>query len=289
MAINPYGGIGGTLGSFPPGAVGGGAQIGSTLGSFPPGYTGAAVLGAPIGSTLLFPTPPKPARPLKISPFEKALHEATKKAFTVGKSTLYRKVDADVLIQTVGKLRPIYNGKPQRWLHSILNCGPSDNPALTKTGRRILHHCYQAGLVYMVPCIPMRAKTKFRLTQSGVQLIDHWADKYPQFKPFVDAYLPKKARKQIAVDCVDFALGMEPARILAIRGKFEAAAIKADIVKLKKERAQAEFDLQVQKYYAAMQAVNLSTQSANLSTTQTDYLTSIQAAASNVVDVNWWK
>lgn len=88
---------------------------------------------------------------------------------------------------------------------------------------------------------------------------------------------------------MDFALGMEPARILAIRGKFEAAAIKADIVKLKKEREQAEFDLQVQKYYAAMQAVNLSTQSANLSTTQTDYLTSIQAAASNVVDVNWRK
>jgi hypothetical protein len=235
-------------------------------------------------------------RPLKISPFEKALHEATKKAFTVDKSTLYRKVDADVLIQTVGKLRPIYNGKPQRWLHSILNCGPSDNPALTKTGRRILHHCYQAGLVYMVPCIPMRAKTKFRLTQSGVQLMDHWADKYPQFKPFVDAYLPKKARKQIAVDCVDFALGMEPARILAIRGKFEAAAIKADIVKLKKERAQAEFDLQVQKYYAAMQAVNLSTTNTALpntaihnTVTQTDYLTSIQAAASNVVDVNWRK
>lgn len=169
---------------------------------------------------------PPPRRVRKPTAFEKGMMEAALTAVSLDHTDLFFNNDAQHLIDIFGKLKPIYNGRPQKWMHIILNACPADNAGMSKRGWNMLHTGFHAGLFYKVPLVPTKARTKFRVTMAGVRLLDHWAEKHPKFRPFLDAYLPVKARNQIAADCVDFMLGTEPARLKKLREKSAAEMAK---------------------------------------------------------------
>lgn len=110
---------------------------------------------------------------------------------------------------------PLYNGRPRREVLSLLLCSPSP----MKFFHQYIYFTY--GLVTLEPAICNRRKARARLSYTGLELLDYWSEKYPKFKPFVDAYVTKKARKEIAIDAVGYKMGILPSRFIAMQALHE--------------------------------------------------------------------
>jgi hypothetical protein len=115
---------------------------------------------------------------------------------------------------------PVYNGRPRREVLPLLLTAPTP----MKFWQQGLYFAY--GLVTYEPVIANRRKARARLSYAGLELLDYWADKYPKFKPFVDAYVPIKARKEIAADAVGYRLGIIPSRFAKMKELHEKEIMK---------------------------------------------------------------
>jgi hypothetical protein len=138
---------------------------------------------------------------------------------------LPRDIDTYFRDQTLGGFlpamgfNPMYNGRPRREILPLLLSAPSP----MKFFNQGTYFCF--GLVTFEPAVCNRRKTRARLSYAGLELLDYWSEKYPKFKPFVDAYVTKKARKEIAADAVGYRLGIVPSRfakMLELHAKEEA-------------------------------------------------------------------
>lgn len=160
---------------------------------------------------------PQSGPPRRISRVHRAIVELTKapsRDLPDEVRPYYRSVSSDTIIHELGFVRPVRCGRPHHLARRLLELAAGDVP----------HMYYQnCGLTYMVPFIPGRAKTKSRLTINGLKLLDYWAEKSPAFRPFVAAYVTKKARQVILQDCIDFELGVVPLRIKDMLEKQKAA------------------------------------------------------------------
>lgn len=171
----------------------------------------STIIAGPTGSATGWVRLPHPKR---LSKFADAMFKARTLSGSVAAEVepYYRRADIGSIIPSLGALNPVRNGKPQVWVNIFLNAGTPMNPR-SKTASMWTHAAFFAGLFYRIPPVPMRNRTKYRLTIAGLALLDHWAVKFPKFKPFVDAYISMKDRKAIASDCFVFTCGTIPKRV----------------------------------------------------------------------------
>jgi hypothetical protein len=175
-----------------------------------------------------------------------------KKLFSCPSGTMPEKHGDYYRIQSLDKLlpamdfNPLYNGRPRREVMSLLLCAPSPMKFYNQS-------CYHIwGLVTLEPAVCNRRKQRSRLSYVGLELLDYWAGKYPKFKSFVDAYVPTKARKEIAIDAVGYKMGIQPSRFVRLRELHEKeVAMNRDTPTRRKFAQRAE--LQRQALFAQQQ------------------------------------
>src|SRR5206468_444923 len=113
------------------------------------------------------------------------------------------------------------------------------------------------GLFYPVPMLIGVRKMRMRTSQAGIMLLDHWAKTFPRFAAFMDAYVSKKARKNIAADCYDLAIGVRPASFQKMDEVNKLYLLKAEsreLRRMKQEIAAKEAEnLRVQQMMLASQ------------------------------------
>lgn len=114
----------------------------------------------------------------------------------------FRHFTVEEAVQMFGNYNPIYAGKPKKLAYWLLNGAAGRT---TFNGRLI-----GAGLAYATPSLIGVRKTGTMTSYVGLGLLDHWAEKFPRFKPFVAAFVTQKMRRKIASDCYDFSLGIYP-------------------------------------------------------------------------------
>jgi hypothetical protein len=169
----------------------------------------------------------KPAYAPKMTPFGTALMEAvghaTDSTVMTTEQHAFRVLSGNDAINCFGKLRPHMSLRPKKWAEMLLRTCPSPTQAYSKTASFYYHQAVGAGLMYALPLIYGSKRTRFRLTASGIVLLDYYADRWPDFAPFVSAYLPKKAREEIQCDSCDFIMGIEPEWLKKEKAKAEEA------------------------------------------------------------------
>lgn len=115
---------------------------------------------------------------------------------------IFRYNTVDNAISVFGNYNPLYAGKP-KWLAMKLLEGAAGRARIN--GRLLV-----SGLVYKTPMLIGVRKSGMHTSYVGLALLDHWAEKFPRFKAFVDAYVSKKMRRKIASDCFDLSLNIAP-------------------------------------------------------------------------------
>jgi len=175
------------------------------------------------------PLPPK-RRP---SRWDRALMDVRKSVQSPdNNSAHYRRVSPTDVIAALGNINPVYRGKPKKLPMKLLQCAAFatvEAQSLTWT-----------GLTYRDHFVIGKYKGKGKLTAPGLRLLEYWADKYPAFKPFFEAYVPKKARKEILADSFDLEMGKLPKRVLDLIEKNDVIQKKRDeILKTAAEIEQA--------------------------------------------------
>jgi hypothetical protein len=100
-----------------------------------------------------------------------------------------------------------------------------------------------------------------RTSYAGLQLLEHWAEKYPKIAAFLAQYKSKKAIKEITEDCFDLANGVRPASFLKIDELNKVYEIKAENRRLKREAEQAKRNMII---WQSQQASNIASQQSQL-------------------------
>lgn len=186
-------------------------QAGSMLNMAGAGYS-ANTVTIPWANSGVFAGPPIHYR--KQSLFMKRLEGITGQfndaVTNIGINNYFRDQTVSRLLPAM-EFNPMYRGRPRKEVNWLLLAGPSPIKLFYQ------HRLFYAGLVTLEPAVANRRKARCRLSYAGLELLDHWAIRYPKFKPFVDAYLTKKARQEIASDALGYRLGFMPERFKAMQ------------------------------------------------------------------------
>ena len=128
-------------------------------------------------------------------------------------NVLYVKLDSDLAIEAMTKFRPVHSGRPKFETMLFLNAATAPQKATSGTAAYLYRLGAEVGLFMAHPPIPGKRKRSYRLTLTGLKVLDHWAEKNPSFTPFLNAFVTKKARNEIALEAMDFYMGQVPASI----------------------------------------------------------------------------
>lgn len=153
--------------------------------------------------------------------------------------------DSEAAIATVGTLSPLLRGKPRFWTRVLLESIKSPEPARSMSHSMIMHRALIAGLVYQVPLIAGKERVKYRLTATGLTLMDYWAAKKKGFAPFLDAYCDRKSREQINSDCGMMGFGIMPEWLEERFRKHDKAV--ADIARSKASKLAKDAQMQMRQ------------------------------------------
>lgn len=160
----------------------------------------------------------------------KKLIELASRASTV--NVYYSKVSEEDVIEVLGSEKPIWRGRPKKWLSSMLwmaNYSPARYNAF---------HMQRAGLYYTTPAVLGIHRTNYHLTPVGFMLLDHLAAKNSKFEPFVKAYVSRETRDEAIDKCSDFLLGIVPPDYQKRIKKNEEVAAKYQAALLKQYQSQ---------------------------------------------------
>lgn len=142
-----------------------------------------------------------------LRPWEKGLFNLSKRPRRSDLSKVYewyRGISTADTISELGFIRPMFANRPSAWIMPLLTAATVSVTAVSN------YRYFLAGLMYRTPFVAGRKKTGFKLSVSGLELLEHFASKSKAFKKFFDLYVPKKARKQIYQDCFDFQMNALP-------------------------------------------------------------------------------
>lgn len=134
-------------------------------------------------------------------------------------SFYFRRISMDRLMEQFGEYNPLYCRRPKAFPLMLLNLA-AGNVSRT-SGTMSIYSLMHVGLCFTVPPLPGRRRSSGRLTMTGVLLLEHWADRFKKFRPFLDAYMTKQARREIAATCFCFEMGTVPPMIT---GRLKEAA-----------------------------------------------------------------
>jgi hypothetical protein len=157
---------------------------------------------------------------LKLSKFEEAKKKLRRPSKPLqGIDWYFEHVSCEDVIQTLGWWNPTHGGRPKMFVQKLLDGIPSACP-----GKGM--HWKGLGLMYFTPPVVGRSRSKNRTSVAGLALLKHWAENFPGFKRFFDAYYDPKCETEITLDCIDLALGVFPTRFQKVtdanKGKIEA-------------------------------------------------------------------
>ena len=170
-----------------------------------------------IGSTREYPVNPEAfRRPAFIKAVDK-IRRTPQIRDTSNVSGFYKYYPAEFLFEHLGPLQTIRNGIPIGWVNNMLMAAAAPRK-FSEMGMY-----YSAGIMFLtVPVLGKKAR-RARLTVTGLELLDMLAEKNKKLKPFVDAYVSKKARKEIYEACFAFQLNKVPEWVKTDNLKHEAA------------------------------------------------------------------
>lgn len=158
---------------------------------------------------------------------------------------LYYNVSAEEAIEALGKYNPMYSNRPKKLAKMLLEMAASS----ARGGYGLV----QTGLVYPIPMLIGVRASRHRATAAALGLLDYWAGKFPKFAPFVDAYVHKKGREEIIVDCVDMAMGNRPVSFRSYDERNKLYQLKADSRELKRMKKEQEEKEALRKHHEMMQ------------------------------------
>ena len=175
-------------------------------------------------------------------------------------------IQSEDLIEMLGDLRPIHSGRPTSWAMTLLQAVPAPVTRDNVPMPSLLYMGYAAGMFYTFPSIIGKRKRRSRLSAPALRLLDHYAEKWPSFRPFHAAFVTKKSRQEIDVATYDALSGsFSPAMI----DEFDKAAkaSRDHVAKVSQAAAMKQAIYQAQQaqsravngpYYAALgqQATN---------------------------------
>jgi hypothetical protein len=163
----------------------------------------------------------------------------------------FRHLYAESAIEILGDYNPLYSKRPKKLVMALLSrveMGKSWNN-FTLIG---------TGLMYAIPGLPGVRSQRCRITVAAWELLEHWAERFPQFEKHWLAYNDNKAKAQIYSDCFDLALGHRPASFVAIdlkvpeyQTKLEARLYR-EMMKEQKRVAEKEMRLAAEKKWQEM-------------------------------------
>lgn len=177
------------------------------------------------------------------TPFSKAISaalELTVESKVQTSDLAFRVLSANDAIATFGKLKPMYAGRPQKWMLMLLGACPSPVQSYSKTASHYYFQGAIAGLFVKFPFIIGKRRARYRLTAAGLMLLDYYAGKHKAFAPFVDAYVTKKARDEINELSCDLIMGIEPRVLREEKAKAHKAQTAHDLKKLQEMVAEQE-------------------------------------------------
>lgn len=185
------------------------------------GQIGQAVMAKPrLGPRVFFSKHTKAGG--RIPAIDKKLMALQFHAKPLDKVPYLHMLPIDTAIEMLGNYNPIYSSRPKELPMWLLESAAA--PArLNKT------QMTRTGLIYYVPMQTGVRSTRRITSAAGLALLDHWAEKFPAFKPFVNAFVNDAMRERITCDCFDMSLGVTP--------KWIADDIKADAARVTKWEA----------------------------------------------------
>lgn len=140
----------------------------------------------------------------RVPVIEKKLTALSRRAERKDGATSFFFLNADDAIEGLGNYNPIYSGRPKAITMKLLEA------AAGQRADNFLSSLCSTGLFYQTPSLHGVRRARMLTSYAGLSLLDHWAEKFPAFKPFVDAYVTKKMRRMIASDCFDMVNGKTP-------------------------------------------------------------------------------
>lgn len=150
---------------------------------------------------------------------------------TVRKVGDFAFIEGDRAIDVLGNYNPMYAGRPKKLAMLMLE---------SAAGRAPWSSIAYAGLAYRMPKKTGIRKAGRRTSHAGLMLLDHWAQKFPPFAPFVMAYVSVKSRKEITADCFDLSMGAIPKWMLDDEKKEKDRLIKWEAREYRKEKKRKE-------------------------------------------------
>lgn len=201
--------------------------------------------------------PPHPSTSAAVTPAWKKYRTKEQKAMThllkessrelPAVAEYFRSIHPDIVISHLGGLRPVHAGRPRKLVMNLLNAAASP-----VKGAFYLGH----GLTYKVPHLAGRRKTRHRLTLSGLRLLEHYAAKWPCFRPFFAAYVTPKAKREIMRDTIDFEMNHVPkwisdrlAENIVLQEKIETKKIEALADYLRQKGRAHTYDALIKEEY----------------------------------------
>lgn len=141
-------------------------------------------------------------------------------------------VHSDVAIDILGSYNPIYGGRPKKLVQMMLDILPGY--------KRADKNMYMCGLAYQVPALVGVRSQRMRLSAAGLALLDHWAERFPNFAKFLAPYDSPKSRERILSDCYDLAMEVRPGWFEKIDKANVLNQLKADSRELKRLKREEE-------------------------------------------------
>ena len=157
-------------------------------------------------------------------------------------------------LNILGDLNPIHGGKPNALAMAMLDCAPSPVRSRKGTSKWGVYTLKNLGLAFFYPVVAGQRCRSGRLSIEGIQLLDHWAKKFKRFRPFVDAYLTKKTRNEIAVLCFDLEMGVLPKLFDDYLAKHEVNMVKVKAKQEEEYRNRLEAEMTMRQSQAVDQS-----------------------------------
>lgn len=168
------------------------------------------------------------------STIDKKLTELIKRAKNGETANSFSLLMADDAIEVLGDYNPMYSGRPKALTMRLLEASAG------QIRNNFLSSFCNTGLFYQTPSLTGVRAARMLTSHAGLTLLDHWAVKFPAFKPFVDAYVNPKMRKMISCDCFDMAQGKLPSWMEAEIEKNKERLVKWEARQYRKMKKEEE-------------------------------------------------
>lgn len=167
-----------------------------------------------------------------------------RKAHKAGKESVDEMIDA--LIEQ----SPLYGGIPREPAQILLEGCNVEVPRGRVFRNLVLPQQLETlGLMMMIPGEPGRKRWGSKTNIKGLKLLQGWRDRYPRFRPFYEAYVPRKVEKRIITGAVTHVLEGKHPEVIEAEKRVERGNKRVSEEKRKEQEDQMEYIKLIQEIY----------------------------------------